>query len=227
MPTPDPVVVTTETLRGWPLPEPGSDKESRGRLLVLGGGDQTPGAALLAGEAALRAGGGKLQIATSRGVAGVVAVAAPEARVIPLPEGADGAIGTAAAEPFLEAAAAADVVLLGPGLMGVGAVVDLLVDVVPRLDAIVVLDALATAYVTERPDGLRHLADRCVITANPDELSRMLRRDEDEVTADPQKAAADLARRTGVVVLCGASDKSVATPEGEAWLVEAGGPGLG
>src|SRR3954471_9247524 len=125
MPTPDPVVVTTETLRGWPLPEPGSDKESRGRLLVLGGGDQTPGAALLAGEAALRAGGGKLQIATSRGVAGVVAVAAPEARVIPLPEGADGAIGTAAAEPFLEAAAAADVVLLGPGLMGVGAVVDL------------------------------------------------------------------------------------------------------
>ena len=55
---PEPVLVTSGTLRDWPLPAPGSDKESRGRVLVLGGGRETPGAVLLAGEAALRAGGG-------------------------------------------------------------------------------------------------------------------------------------------------------------------------
>ena len=34
---PDPLVVTPAGLRDWPLPDPGSDKESRGQLLVVGG----------------------------------------------------------------------------------------------------------------------------------------------------------------------------------------------
>ena len=46
----EPVLVTSGTLRGWPLPAPGSDKESRGRVLVLGGSRETPGAVVLAGE---------------------------------------------------------------------------------------------------------------------------------------------------------------------------------
>lgn len=50
----DAVVVTSAVLRDWPLPDPGTDKESRGRVLVVGGQVETPGAVLLAAEAALR-----------------------------------------------------------------------------------------------------------------------------------------------------------------------------
>jgi NAD(P)H-hydrate repair Nnr-like enzyme with NAD(P)H-hydrate dehydratase domain len=64
--------VTAATLRRWPLPEPGSDKEARGRTLVVGGSARTPGAVLLAAEAALRSGAGKLQVATARSVAAPV-----------------------------------------------------------------------------------------------------------------------------------------------------------
>ena len=64
-----PAEITPSLLQQWPLPAPGKDKESRGRLLVLGGTASTPGAVLLAGEAALRAGAGKLQIATAAPVA--------------------------------------------------------------------------------------------------------------------------------------------------------------
>ena len=49
-------------LRAWPLPMPGADddKEARGRVCIVAGGRDVPGAALLAGTSALRAGCGKL-----------------------------------------------------------------------------------------------------------------------------------------------------------------------
>ena len=63
--------ITPELLRTMPLPqhEQGADKDSRGRVLVGAGSRDVPGAALLAGVGALRAGGGKLQVATVRSVA--------------------------------------------------------------------------------------------------------------------------------------------------------------
>ena len=59
-----------EVTRAWlgrhPLPRPNAtgDKEQRGQVLVVGGSAKVPGAVLLAGVAALRAGAGKLQLAT-------------------------------------------------------------------------------------------------------------------------------------------------------------------
>ena len=63
-----------------------ADKEARGRVLVIAGSREIPGAAMLAGTAALRAGAGKLVIATGTSAAQSVALAVPEARVIALPE---------------------------------------------------------------------------------------------------------------------------------------------
>jgi hydroxyethylthiazole kinase-like uncharacterized protein yjeF len=223
----EPVLVTSGTLQAWPLPSPGSDKESRGRVVVAGGSRETPGAVLLAGEAALRAGGGKLQLATVESVVASVAVLVPESRVLPLPETAQGRLSEAAADAIVEAGESADVVLLGPGLVDVDASVALVSAVLPRLGTTVVVDALASAYITEHPDGLHHLGGRCVLTVNPTELSRILDRDEDEVSADPLGAARDAAARLKAVVLCGGSEKGIAAPDGAAWLVRNGGPGLG
>ena len=223
----DTQLVTSGTLTSWPLPSPGSDKEARGRVVIVGGSRDTPGAVLLSAEACLRAGGGKVQVAVAESAATGVAVAVPESRVIPLPETPDGTLGTAGADRVVEAGRGADVMLLGPGLLDVDASVALLSQIVPRLDCTVVIDALASAYLTENPDGLTHLAGRCVLTVNPTELARVLDRDEDEVSADPVAAAHAGASRLGAVVLCGGSEKGIATPEGEAWLVRVGGPGLG
>ena len=68
-------------LRKWPLPvaAESSDKEDRGHVLVVAGGREIPGAALLAATAALRAGAGKLTIATVQSVAPGLGLALPEA----------------------------------------------------------------------------------------------------------------------------------------------------
>src|SRR3954471_21593210 len=91
--------VTPALLRRWPLPQPNpdADKEARGRVLVVGGTRETPGAVLLAATAALRAGAGKLQIAVGASSALPLALAIPEARVFGLADAADGAIAPAAA----------------------------------------------------------------------------------------------------------------------------------
>ena len=61
--------INPDLLRTTPLPAPGEDKDQRGRVLVAGGNRAVPGAALLSAEAALRAGAGKLQVATGRSAA--------------------------------------------------------------------------------------------------------------------------------------------------------------
>ena len=105
----------TEALRQWPLPAPGGDKNARGRVVVVGGSRRTPGAVLLAAEAALRAGAGKPQVATVASVASPASVALPEALVTPLPETDDGEVDDAAYEEVLGLADGADALLAGAG----------------------------------------------------------------------------------------------------------------
>jgi len=91
------VVVTAALLRECrpTLPEGEALKGTRGTVLVVGGALETPGAVLLSGIAALRAGAGVLQVATVRSAAPALAVALSEARVVPLDEGESGVIGAA------------------------------------------------------------------------------------------------------------------------------------
>ena len=91
-------------------------KETKGRILIVAGSREVPGAALLAATAAMRAGAGKLRIATVESIAASVAVAMPEARVVSLAEDRDGGIATAALDSICEAAGAVDSVVAGPGL---------------------------------------------------------------------------------------------------------------
>src|SRR5919202_3327722 len=99
MPDKRATLITPEALRRIPLPVPdaGGDKEERGRVLVVGGGRETPGALVLAGTAALRAGAGKLQVATGASSAPLVASQLPEARVFALPETKAGRLKPSAA----------------------------------------------------------------------------------------------------------------------------------
>lgn len=220
------VVLTSSLLRRWPLPAPSGDKNAKGRVLVVGGGSQTPGAILLAAEAALRVGAGKLQMATVDTTAPLLSTAVPEAFVAGLPVSRTGDISPAAADIILDLAGSADAVLLGPGVTDPDAATLLLERVVPHLDTRVVVDALGMAYLTAHPQGLAHLRGRAVLSPNSGELGRTLGLGSDEVEADLHAATARLARESGAVVLSGSSISYIVTPDGKTWRNEAGGPGM-
>jgi ADP-dependent NAD(P)H-hydrate dehydratase len=223
----DAVVVTAGRLREWPLPEPGDDKEQRGRVLVVGGTASTPGAVRLAGESALRAGAGKLKLATVASTATQLGVAVPEAGVVGLAETDEGDIAESAAEVIAEEADSVDAVLIGSGCMNVEATVRLLELVLRDLRTPVVLDGLASAYLTEHPAGMSGHDAGAVLTVNVSELAHVAGVEEDEVADDALSATEKVAARCGLAVLCGGTDKHVVAPDGRAWKIAADSPGLG
>lgn len=220
-------VVTPQLLRTQPVPEPAGGKEGRGRVLIAGGSRATPGAVLLAAEAALRSGAGKLQVATAQSVAPGLGLAIPECMSVGLPESADGELHTSGSDTIVELAGACDAVVLGPGIGTKSAAVALLSQVVPKLDTPLVLDALGLAYVTENPEGLAHLGGRVILSPNPVELARTLGASEKTVEQDMAGHARELATRVHAVVVAGGVTSWVATPDGGLWRDEAGSPGLG
>lgn len=157
-------VVSPKLLRDWPPPTSDSGEAPRARVLVVGGAAQTPGAAMLAAEAVLRAGAGKLQIATAASLGAHVAVALPEALVRGLPEQEEGYVAADAADSIIDLAEEADVVLLGPGLMGQDDSLALTKRILTTVECTVVLDALALTAVTADHGCLRHLGGRAVLT---------------------------------------------------------------
>jgi len=223
-----PALITPELLRAMPLPVPdeGGDKEGRGRVLVVGGGRETPGAAVLAGLAALRAGAGKLQVATGESNAALVASALPEARVFALPETKAGKFSKAACAKLEEHLGKAQCVCVGPGMIEdesvarfVGATLELCRGVP------VVLDAGAVACLRAGRDLLRALGGRAVATPNADELEEIYGEEfagQDEM-ADVARRAAEEFR--AVFVLKG-RETFVASPGGELFVNRAGSVGL-
>ncbi|MEV4987793.1 NAD(P)H-hydrate dehydratase [Pseudarthrobacter sp. LMD1-1-1.1] len=231
-------LVAPSLLREWPLPAPGADKYSRGSVLVVGGARATPGAALLAGVSALRAGAGKLTLAVAESVAVQLGVALPECGAIGLPETPGGSVKPELA-PIASYLDRADAVLVGPGLddpdLARGLLEALLEreagrDGAPDSDgterAAVVLDAYALGALVQLEDQLDPWRGRLILTPNPTEAGILLGRD----VADLEKDLAEISARYGAVVSC---QGLIARPPGpdpdepELWKITTGYGGLG
>ncbi|WP_299953131.1 NAD(P)H-hydrate dehydratase [uncultured Modestobacter sp.] len=226
-PRPDSTLVTPQVLRDWRLPEPTGGKEARGSILVVGGSTETVGAVLLAAEAALRSGAGKLQVVVPSKVAPHVSISLPEALVRGVPSTEAGAIKGDSAELFLDLAQRASAVLIGPGMADEPETRELVERLLPELDGPVALDALGLAAVTADPSCLHHLGGRVVLTPNPTELAIALHVEHDEVDDDPAGAAQRLAEQAQATVGLGGATSWVAAPDGRLWVDESGGAGLG
>jgi hydroxyethylthiazole kinase-like uncharacterized protein yjeF len=218
-----------ELLRSFPmppLPEDG-DKEDRGRLLIVGGSREVPGAALLAGLAGLRAGAGKLQIATGASLAVPLGVAVPEARVIGLAETAEGCLAEAAAAPLLELAKEAQAILFGCGLQH-GPAMDILLDALlaSRLECPLVLDAAALGSLPARAGAVRAWPGGVMLLPHGREMARLLECEPEEVEIDPLLAVRRAAEIYGAVALVKGQYSFIAAPDGRAFRFEGGGIGL-
>ena len=226
-PQPDATLITPQVLRGWRLPEPTGGKESRGSILVVGGSTETIGAVLLAAEAALRSGAGKLQVVVPSKVAPHVSISLPEALVRGVPSTEAGAIRASSAELILDLARSASAVLIGPGMADEPETRGLVEQLLPQLEGPVALDALALAAVTADPGCVHHLGGRAVLTPNPTELAIALHVEPEELEDDPSGAARQLAELSRATVGLGGATSWVAAPDGRLWQDESGGAGLG
>ncbi|GGH90771.1 ADP-dependent (S)-NAD(P)H-hydrate dehydratase [Arthrobacter liuii] len=233
-------LVTPSLLREWPLPAPGEDKYSRGSVLVVGGARSTPGAALLAGVSALRAGAGKLTLAVAESVAVQLGVAMPECGSIGLPETPEGSV-----MPDLDRISSyldgADTLLVGPGLDDPDLAGELMAAMLTREAGnddgsgggrggaggpAVVLDAYALGALVPLEDQLGPWRGRLILTPNATEAAILLERDVDNLGKD----LAEISARFDAVVSC---QGLISQPPGldpdvpELWEITTGHGGLG
>lgn len=199
------------------------DKGSKGGILVIAGSREVPGAALLAATAAMRAGAGRLQIATVESVAPQVAVAMPEARVVGLAEHRDGTFARSAVRAIARLAEGADAIVAGPGVAP-GGICARIGEALIASDASLALDAALLHSL--KPPG----ADRAVLPVllpHSGELASLLDCDEEEVEAAPIASGRRAAETYRSVVLVKGVTSHVVHPDGRAWTYGGGAPGLG
>ena len=213
-----------------PLPQvdDAADKNGRGRVLVVGGAEFVPGALQLTGEAALRAGCGKLQLATVKAAAMALGVRVPEAAMIALPADEEGEIAAQAATIILDRVNRCDVLVLGPGMSATDATRQLVADVLgaPNGALTVVLDAAALTSARELADVIARHEGRVIMTPHPGEMALLAGVEGDAIAADPECHAREAAERFGAVVLLKGKDSVIAAPGAEPLHCTAGGVGL-
>ena len=215
-------------LRTWPLPmpSPDGDKEQRGHVLVLGGSREMPGAVILAATAAMRAGAGKLTIATGASVAQLVALAIPEARVIGLPETPQGGFAPEAQQALAPLAGKLGALLVGPGMQDEAATSDLVLALLACFaDVPVVLDACAMG-VLRREGPPQRMTQAVAITPHHGEMAHLTGIDSATIGADPACHAAAWAKDWNVVLALKAARTIIAAPDGAMWQHDGGNVGL-
>ena len=219
-----PAALGASALRDHPLPPVvDGDKETKGRILVIAGSREVPGAALLTATAAMRAGAGKLRIATVESAAHQLGMAMPEAMVIALPEANDGGFATAAAKRIGELAGEADAVVAGPGVQR-NATCPRIVSTLLACGAALALD-VAFLEALHEADEARVRSP--ILLPNSDELASLLDCDPRDVEADPVGCGRSAAERYKSVVLVKGVASHVVTADGQVWTYEGGAPGLG
>ena len=202
------------------------DKESKGRILIIAGSREVPGAALLAATAAMRAGAGKLRIATVESIAPQVAVAMPEAKVIALAEHRDGGFARSAVSQISDEAANSDAIVAGPG-MSQGETCKRIADRLLESPARLALDAALLHSLSPLEEEGLERESLPLLLPHAGELASLLDADEEQVAAHPIRSGHRAAQLYRSIVLVKGVTSHVVHPDGRSWTYSGGAPGLG
>jgi ADP-dependent NAD(P)H-hydrate dehydratase len=199
-------------LRKHPLPDigGGQGKEERGRALAIGGSTFVPGAIRLTGEAALRAGAGKVQIGTVAESSTALGIAFPEAAIIRLPA-IDGEISVEATNALAPGCGNCDAMILGPGMIEQEHTSQLVSGLLGHVRGVPsIIDAGAMT-------ALRGLdlsaAGPLALTPHHGELAKMLEVEKQDIASAPARYAGQAAERFGAVVALKSAETFIADPE--------------
>jgi NAD(P)H-hydrate epimerase len=208
--------------------DPNSNKGKFGHVLVIGGSYGTAGAPAMASLAALKTGAGLVTAGVPKSVVDVVAGVTPELMVMPLEEGAEGALAMAnVAGAKLEALLKRmTVVAVGPGLSQRGEVREVVRELVAKTTVPMVVDADGLNAFDGRADLLDGAGRVLVLTPHPGEMARLVGMTVKEVEADRIGLARRFAAEHNVTVVLKGWRTLVAHPDGRVAVNTTGNPAM-
>ncbi|MBI2808866.1 MAG: NAD(P)H-hydrate dehydratase [Planctomycetes bacterium] len=194
-------MTTVTTLPMLPPRPLDAHKGDFGRVLVVAGSRGMSGAAVLCAGAALRAGAGLVTAAIPGEILPIVAAGNPCYTTSGLPHDDAGRLSRQAEVKLTELIGLSDVVALGPGLGRSGELTNLLVDLVPRIDRPMVIDADGLNAFIGKTDRLDGAKQGRILTPHPGEFARLMQVDGHEMQSRRTEMATTFAQSTHCVLV--------------------------
>ena len=194
-------------------------KGTFGRVLVVAGSLEYPGAAVLSGLGAMRAGAGLVRVAAAESVAARMAGGAPELTWMALDEEAPGLIGPGGWRHLTAEASAYDAVVIGPGLGRQATALRRTRSFVESLGRPAVIDADGLTALAGDARWWRQTQAPLVLTPHPGEFARLTGSAAPDADDDAgrEAAAVEASERWGHVVVLKGARTIVAAPGG--WVL--------
>lgn len=178
-----------------------ANKGTFGKVLVIAGSDNFPGAAYLASAAVYRVGAGLVTLVTTRAVQEIVGKKLPEVTYILLPSQI----------PL----AGIDTCLIGPGLGQNKQTQKLVGDLLSRDLPPTVFDADGINILSKTEHWWKRLKKSNILTPHPGEMGRLTGLSIEEIESDRVKIAGKYAMEWGQVVVLKGANTVVVSPERE------------
>ncbi len=201
-----------------------SHKNSRGKLLVIGGSSQYAGAPFLAARSAMRSGAGYVKLAVPQTIAGIYKT--PSLVTVSMPEGDAGSFGRESISELEEIINNSDAVVIGPGLGNARSLVPFMEYICSR-PLPIVFDADALNQIALLPD-IYQGKDSNILTPHPGEMKRLLEGfdlEEQAFNSRTEQAQA-LAEATDSTIVLKGHRTVICSPDGRLSINSTGGPAL-
>ncbi len=227
-----------------------SHKGTFGTALIVAGSVNYTGAAVLAGEAAYRAGAGLVTLAIPASLHSTLARQLPEATWVLLSHEM-GVISEAAADTLMKKLERATALLIGPGLGTEETTKEFLQNLLAGKSASkkstarigfvheenkpeekngtlppLVIDADGLTLLAKIKDWHKTLPTQVILTPHPGEMSTLTGLTKDEIQEDRQMIASKYAKEWGHVVVLKGAFTVVASPDGRITVIPVASPAL-
>ncbi len=204
-----------------------SHKGACGHVALLGGSTGKSGAPYMAAMAAMKSGAGLVTMGLPAGLNKIMEAKTTEVMTWPLPETEKGTLGKGAFGEIKKLLKGKSVFVAGPGLGESGEIKAILKKILKDSALPMVMDADALNNMAGSLDSIAEAsAVDIVLTPHPGEAGRLLGLGAVDIQADRIGSATEIAKKTGAVVVLKGANTLVASPCGEIYINNTGGPAL-
>lgn len=201
-------------------------KRQCGKILILAGSRGMAGAAVLATEAAFRAGAGIVLLGFPNKIKDICRKVLPETMSIPLISTPSGSISFKAYQQIMEISSDVDLLAIGPGLSRNNETLDLVKKLILNIEKPMLLDADGLNALINKTEILSKKKNPTIITPHPGELGRLLKKKPAEINKDRLRIAAEAASALNAITVLKGNETVISEPNGRNVVNKTGGPEL-
>ena len=215
--------LVTEAVRPRPT---ACHKGTCGRVLVIAGSRGLTGAAVMAAQAAMRAGAGIVTLACAASLNTIFEIKLTEPMTIPVADNGRGFMGRDALNTLMDKARGYDVVLIGPGLGRQDSTMELVREFVTGTECQLIIDADGLYAFNGQGSLLKQCKRRPILTPHVGELAGLLGVTVDDLKGDYMEIICRESRECNCIIV-GKSEKTVVVyPDGSGYVTTVGNPGM-